>query len=106
MASKSIDERLIPQIQYVTPTTGSTVTANLNGFTKLLINPSGALLALTVTFPSSPSDADEFTLASSQAITTLTMNGGTVIGALTTMAIGTFATYTYSSGSSSWFRTA
>jgi hypothetical protein len=94
----------IPVVQYSAPTTGSTVTVNSNGHVKLLLNPSGSLLALTVTLPSTPTDGDIVSLASSQAVTTLTMNGGTIIGALTTLAIATFASYIYSGDASKWFR--
>ncbi len=104
MASKTLEERLIPQVQYTTPTTGSTVTVNTNGHVRLLLNPAGSLLALTVTLPSSPSDGDIVQLCSSQIVTGLTMNGGTIIGALTTLAVATFASYVYSADSSKWFR--
>lgn len=90
--------------QYVTPTTGSTVTVNGNGYVSLFLNPAGSLLALTVTLPGSPTDQDCVDVHSSQAITTLTMNGGTIVGALTTAVIGTFASYRYYSDSSSWVR--
>lgn len=103
--TSTLSVRLIPQTQYATPTTGTTINVNTNGFVRLLINPVGTLLALTVTLPASPQDGDLVNLASTQAVTGLTMNGGTIIGALTTLAIGTFATYTYSSSSSEWFRT-
>lgn len=99
-----MDTRLIPTIQYATPTTGQTVTATASGNVTLLINPAGTLLALTVALNGSPSDGDRLNIASSQAVTTLTMSGGTVIGPLTTAAIGTFATYMYSGSSSNWFR--
>jgi hypothetical protein len=102
--SKTMDERLIPQIQYATPTTGATVNVASNGFVKLLINPAGSLLALTVSLPSSPSDGDVLNLASTRAITTLSMTNGTVIGALTSMAIGTFATYMYHTTTNEWWR--
>lgn len=105
MASQSVDSRSVPAVQYSAPTTGSTVTVNTNGFVRLLLNPAGALLALTITLPGSPSDGDVAELASSQAVTTLTMNGGTIIGPLTTLAIGTFAKYTFSTTAASWFRT-
>jgi hypothetical protein len=100
----TLNSRLVPTIQYVTPSTGGTVTVNTNGWVQLLINPSGSLLALTIALPGSPSDGDIVQLCSSQAVTTLTMSGGTVIGPLTTLAIGTFATYIYSSTASVWFR--
>ena len=104
MATKSIDERLIPIVQYATPTTGSTVTVGTTGYIQLVINPAGSLLALTVALPGSPQNGDVLELCSSQAITTLTMSGGTVIGALTTMAIGTFASYIFNSTAGQWFR--
>jgi hypothetical protein len=102
--TSTLDSRLIPVVQYTTPTTGNTITLNSNGHTKLLINPAGTLLALTVTLPSSPSDGDIVSLASSQIVTGLTMNGGTIIGALTALAVATFASYLYSGDASKWFR--
>lgn len=104
MPSLTIDSRLVPAKQYATPTTGQTVNVNTNGKVMLFINPAGTLVALTVALPSSPSDQDEVSIFASQAITTLTMSNGTVIGPLTTMAIGTFAKYTYFSDTSSWAR--
>jgi len=73
----------ISRYQYATPTTGSTVIANGKD---LIINPAGALLALTVTFPSSPDDGQLFNISFTQAITTLTLNGGTILGTLTSVA--------------------
>lgn len=99
-----INDRLIPQKQYATPTTGSTVTVNSNGYVKLRLNPAGSLLALTIALPGSPTDGDVVEVASTQAITTVTMSGGTVVGPLTTAAIGTFAKYEFVTDSSNWFR--
>ncbi len=104
MATTTISERLIPCKQYVTPTTGSTVNVNTNGNVCLFINPAGSLLALTVALPGSPQDMDVLEIHSSQVITGLTMSGGTIIGALTSMVIGTFASYRYYSDTSSWAR--
>lgn len=100
----TMDARTVPTVQYSTPTTGSTVTVGSTGSTLLLLNPAGSLLALTISFPSTPSDGDKVQMGSSQAITTVTMSNGTVIGPLTTMAIGTFASYSYNATTSSWFR--
>lgn len=104
MSFTQINERLIPAKQYVTPTTGSTITVNSNGFVKLVINPAGSLLALTVTLPASPTDGDIVTIGTSQAVTTLTMNGGTIVGGLSTLSIASFATYVYNSDSTTWYR--
>lgn len=101
---QSVDVRLIPIKQYVTPTTGSTVTVNSNGFVRLVINPAGSLVALTITMAASPSDGDRLEFSTSQAVTTLTMNGGTIVGGLATLSIASFASYLYNSDASSWFR--
>lgn len=104
MAQSQISDRFIPTKQYVTPTTGATVSVGTTGYTTLFINPAGSLLALTVNLPSSPIDGDTVEVHSSQAITTLTMGNGTIIGPLTTMAIATFAKYRYYSDTTSWTR--
>ena len=104
MATSTLDTRLIPSIQYTTPLTGGTINVNAGGYVKLLINPAGSLLALTIALPAAPSNGDVLELASSQAITTLTMSGGTIVGPLTAMAIGTFASYVFSTDADEWFR--
>ena len=106
MPTQTIDSRQIPQIQYVTPNTGDTVSANTNGHVVLLINPSGSLLNLTVAFPANPSDGDMLRISTSQILTSLTLSGATIISALTTLALGGFASYCYSGTASKWFRVA
>lgn len=101
---QTVNSRSVPVTQYVTPTTGSTVNVNSTGNITLLINPAGTLVSLTIAFPSGPSSDDVVTIASTQAITGLTMSNGTVVGALTTMAIGTFAKYQFNSTAAEWFR--
>ena len=104
MATKTIDERLIPTVQYSVPTTGATITASTSGNVTLFINPAGALLALTLSLNGSPSDGDEMSMGASQAVTTFSMTNGTVVGPLTSLAIGTFAQYKYSTTAAAWFR--
>jgi hypothetical protein len=104
MSSLTVDQRLIPQIQYATPVTGATVTANSNGAVRLLIDPTGTLATLTVTFPSSPSDGDTLQLGSSQIVTALTMNGGTIIGGLSSFAVGTAGMWVFSGTGSKWIK--
>lgn len=104
MPTSTMDVRQIPSTQYVTPTTGQTVTANNSANLSVLIDPAGTLLALTFAFNSSPTDGDLVRLGSSQAITTLTISGGTIIGTLTSMALGSFATFIYNASSNKWFR--
>lgn len=102
--SSTLSQRLVPAAQYTAPTTGSTINMNDHGNLTIIINPSGSLLALTLALNGSPQNGDTVSLASSQAVTTFSMTGGTVIGALTTLAIATFASYTYSSDAAKWFR--
>lgn len=104
MATQTLDSRLVPVVQYSTPTTGSTITANTGGKVALLINPAGALLALTLSLNSSASNGDTISIGASQAVTTFSMTNGTVVGPLTSLAIGTFATFMYSTDASEWFR--
>lgn len=107
MSTSTIDPAslpTIPTIQYETPSTGNTVTVISNSNVRLIIDPAGALLALTIALPGSPSNNDVVTFGSSQAVTTLTISGGTIVGALTSLAIGSCATYVYYSVASKWFR--
>lgn len=103
MAYSEINERLVPIPQEVAPITGSTVNVNTNGNVVLLINPAGSLLALTIAFPASPTTGDRIEVSSSQAVTTVTMNGGTIIGAIASFVIGSKATYVYGGSAASWF---
>lgn len=96
--------RNVPTLQYAAPTTGQTVTVGSTGNTILLLDPAGTLLTLTLALPSSPSDGDAFLFASSQAVTSFTMSGGTIVGPLTSLAVASFAKYTFSSTASKWFR--
>lgn len=91
-------------VQYVTPSDAATVTVNAGSNVAVVINPSGALTALTVAFNGSPSDGDLVTLSFGQVIATLTISGGTVLGALLAGALAVPASYLYSSTASKWFR--
>jgi hypothetical protein len=89
-------------IQYVVPTTGQTI--NATGTGSLVLAPAGLLATLTVTFPSSPVDGQGFEVFSSQIITALTLSGGTIKGAITSIAINGWARWKYSSTGAAWFR--
>lgn len=88
-------------VQYATPTTGQTVTGD--GSRIIIINPAGTLATLTVILPSSPVDGQECILAASQILTALTITG-TIVGTLTTLALGGFARFVYSATAAKWFR--
>jgi hypothetical protein len=80
-----------------TPTTGTTVILP-KGTTDVYLNPAGTLAALTVRLPPSPLPGMVVSLASSQTITTLTVQnaaGGAVAGAPTTLAINTNVYFQY-----------
>lgn len=99
---RMVAAELTNAVQYSVPTTGQTVVSNGSGV--LFLNPAGLLVSLTVTVPSAPVDGQSFEVASSQAITTLTMNGGTIKGALTTFVLNGWARWRYSSSAAAWFR--
>lgn len=92
--------------QLSTPTTGGTVTIANSAAPNihLIVTPAGALLALTVNLPSSPIDGQTVTIVSSQAVTTLTLGGGTIVSTITTLAANAFARYVYNAGDSKWYR--
>lgn len=95
-----------PQVvQYNAPATLATVVCN-NGFGNLflLLDPLATIAVCTVNLPSTPSDGQMVVVASSQIITALTIANGTIIGTLTTLALGAYAHFMYSSTASKWFR--
>lgn len=89
-------------VQYAQPTTGQSVTIDPTTAT-LMLDPAGTLATLTVVLPTG-SQGKRVTICSSQILTALTITG-TIVGTLTTLALGGFAQFTYSSSASKWFRT-
>jgi hypothetical protein len=84
-------------VKRVTPTTGTTVSVP-KGSTEVYLTPAGPLAALTVKLPPSPLPGAVVSLASSQAITALTVQnaaGGAVAGAPTTLAANTNVYFQY-----------
>jgi hypothetical protein len=84
-----------------TPTTGGTVTL-VSGQINI-INPAGTLATLTLALPASPSNNDIISVAFTQAITSVSYSGGTVVGSPTSSALGGQWYLTYDSGSSTWY---
>lgn len=84
-----------------TPTTGGTVTLTNNFYN--IINPAGALVALTVTLPSSPANNDCVFIKFTQNVTTVTYSGGTVVDGITAPTAGGLTVLTYDSGTTSWY---
>lgn len=87
-----------------TVASGSTITLTTST-NHLLYDQAATVAALTVTLPSAPlSDGQVITIATRSAITVLTVNGGTIYGAPTTLAAGGFCSFIYSSAAAAWFR--
>jgi len=84
-----------------TPATGGTVNLVANQYN--IINPAGALVALTVNLPSSPVNNDVVYIKYTQAITTVTYGNGTVVDGITAPTAGGLVVLTYDSGTTSWY---
>lgn len=89
------------QHQIFTPTTGGTVNLT-NGFYNI-INPTGALLALTVNLPSSPANNDVVYIKFTQNVTTVTYGNGTVVDGITAPTAGGLTVLTYDQTNNSWY---
>lgn len=89
-------------IQRAAPTTGATVASD--GSPVLALLHSSTIATLTVTFPSSPRNGQEFGISSKSAVTALTLNGGTTIGAPSALTAGGFATWAFSATDTAWIR--
>ena len=89
----------------VIPITGGTVVMN-PGQQRIVINPAGSLLALTVTLPAGPSNNQIAGMAFTQIITGLTINapgGATVVAPSTSAAVDSTFRFIYQASSTSWF---
>ena len=90
--------------QVVTPSTGTTVISD--GSNGLFINNAGLIAAITITFPSSPLNGQQFAISSRSAITVMSFSpGSTIYGTLGGLIAGGFGRWVYSSTASAWFRT-
>lgn len=89
---------------YVQPTTGGTVTLGAKVYHQI-IDPTGALLTLTVQMTPSPFDGQMVDIRFSQAITTLTVsgNGNSVAGNPTSAALGSQFTGIYRAANTTWY---
>ncbi len=84
-----------------TPTTGGTVSLVNNQYN--IINPAGALVAVTLNLPSSPSNNDVVYIKFTQTVSTVTYANGTVVDGITAPTAGGLVVLTYDSGSTSWY---
>jgi hypothetical protein len=90
--------------QYAAPTATGFSVAIAQGNTHLILTPSAGYAAGTIVLPATPVDRDELLINSTQAVTTITFSGGTVIGAPTGIAANGFARYKFDALLSRWYR--
>lgn len=87
-----------------TVASGSTVVLT-TATNNLLYDNAATAAALTVTLPSaSLTDGQTISIATRSAITALTVDGGTIYGAPSTLAAGGSCAFIYSSAGAAWFR--
>lgn len=91
------------QVDLRVPVDAATVTPAV-GTEQLYLKPAGALASLTINMPASPQNGNEFNICSTQAITTVTLSGATIVGAITTLTAGGFASYIYNATNTEWCR--
>lgn len=83
-------------IQSASPTTGQTVVMTADSNDRLLdLTPAGTLATLTVTMPADATSrlGQLACIASTQAVTTLTLNGGTVVNTVSSLNAGDCVTF-------------
>lgn len=87
----------------LTPTTGNTITLSPANLTTIL-NPSGTLATLTVNMPTvGIIDGQRQVVSTTQIITALTVGGGTIFAAPTSLAAGQVFAMIYDLPSTSWY---
>ena len=89
-----------------TPTTGFSITIPA-ATGQLILTPAGTLATGTITMPAAPADGDVVGVASTQIVTTLTVqanSGQTLNGTITTIAANGFARWMYRSSTTTWYR--
>ena len=93
-------------IKQVSTATSGTISLSDTKQDVVLIHDAGSLaITLTITFPASPIDGQQLRIASTLGVTTLTLSSGlSIIGVITTIAAGGFASYIYEVGQNKWFR--
>lgn len=101
--------QLADGLQYVVPTTGSTVTVQCVGQRTFVdMEPAGTLATLTVTLPANPPPAASVALYTTQQLTSLTVNAatGSSVGGnvLSIMTQYTSAEFFYNNVTATWNR--
>jgi hypothetical protein len=89
--------------QYAVPTAGST-TVMAAGMGVLVLDNASLLATATVTLPASPGDGMMVSIGSVGGVTLLTVNGGTIRGAITALPTNGYVTYVFSTSGGAWVR--
>lgn len=93
-------QAIFPDAQAFTPTTGTTLTIAQYRLPILVaLSPAGTLASLTITLPPLPYAGQQISISTTQALTSLTINGGTVIGNITTLAANGFVGFVFDGAS-------
>lgn len=95
--------------QYSAPLTGATVTITDTGDSIwLILTPAGTIATLTLTFPAVANvpDKAEILMNTTNTVTALTLsaNGASIVGAITTLAANSYARYRYDLVMQTWYR--
>jgi hypothetical protein len=92
-------------VQFAQPTNAQTIQVAPN-VSAIVLNPSGLLASLTVTLPANPVDGQRVIIASTAAITVLSVNGNgiTVTGGLGSLTINGYERFIYSAALNAWVR--
>lgn len=94
-------------LQGASPATGATVNITSGRNVYMVLTPAGTIATLLLNLPNSGQvDGDLCTVCSSQIITAVTLGAGalTMVGAITTLALGGFAQFVYRASGTTWFR--
>lgn len=92
-------------VQFMQPTAGQTIQVSTN-VSAIILSPTGLLASLTVTLPPNPINGQRVIIASTAAITLLTVNSpdATVTGGLTSLTLNGYERFIYSANLNSWVR--
>lgn len=93
-------DRLRSEYIISTPSTGGTVALVSNKMN--IVNPSGSLATLTLTFPAG-TKGDVIKIKFDQSVAAVTYSGSTVAGQITAPVLGAYLEFTWDSVSSTWF---
>ena len=89
--------------QRATPSTSGTVsTHNMAGYQRLIVAPAGTIAALTLDLPANPINGEVLEMTFTQAVTALTVSGGTMTGIGSGVAAGFGGKWIYSAADTKW----